>query len=88
MASQKIFSAASSAFNVPIKGAVRVDSKGRISIPASLRRSFGLKEGGKLELFFDLREGAILLVNSQTNAGLEPGKNTVYKTKGEINGRK
>jgi len=34
-----------------------VDSKGRITIPSSIRKSFGIKEGDQLKLFFDLKEG-------------------------------
>ena len=43
-----------------------MDEKGRISIPASIRKSFGLREGNVLELVFDLGENLILLlVNGQ-----------------------
>lgn len=39
---------------------VRVDSKGRISIPSFLRKNFGLKEGDSLQFIFDLRKEFII----------------------------
>ena len=41
---------------------MKVDSKGRISIPAWLRRNFLLKEGSDVAMLFDMRENAVLLV--------------------------
>lgn len=35
---------------------VKLDSKGRISIPSFLRKNFGLKEGDCVELVFDLEK--------------------------------
>ena len=39
-----------------------IDSKGRISIPADIRRSLGLDSGDRILLGFDLEEGIILLM--------------------------
>ena len=41
---------------------MKVDSKGRISIPAFLRRNFDLNEGSEVILSFDLETNAVLLV--------------------------
>jgi AbrB family looped-hinge helix DNA binding protein len=41
---------------------VRIDSKGRISIPAWVRRNFLLFEGSKVELRFDWKRRIIILV--------------------------
>ena len=41
---------------------VKIDSKGRISIPAWVRRNYGLDEGMELGLKFDLGNQAILLI--------------------------
>lgn len=40
---------------------VTVDSKGRISIPAWIRRNFLLERGSEIELRFDLRRNFILI---------------------------
>ncbi len=40
---------------------VRIDSKGRISIPSDIRRSFGLDEGMEIKLFFDLSKNILIL---------------------------
>ena len=40
---------------------VKVDSKGRISIPSFLRKNFNLKEGETLVLFFDLKKNFLLI---------------------------
>lgn len=41
---------------------VKVDSKGRISIPSEIRKNFGLEEGKEIELVFDLRKNFLLLI--------------------------
>jgi AbrB family looped-hinge helix DNA binding protein len=41
---------------------IRIDSKGRISIPSELRKNFGLEEGSEIELLFDLRKNFVVLV--------------------------
>jgi AbrB family looped-hinge helix DNA binding protein len=44
---------------------LKLDSKGRISIPSELRKNFGLDEGFEIELFFDLRKSfAVLIFNA------------------------
>ncbi len=43
---------------------VRVDSKGRISIPSFLRKNFNLKEGVEVRLVFDLRKDFFIVQNS------------------------
>lgn len=42
--------------------AVKIDSKGRISIPAYLRRNFGLKTGSEIRICCDLRSNLFILV--------------------------
>lgn len=46
---------------------VKVDSKGRISIPSEIRKNFRLEEGKEVELVFDLKENFVMLffVNGQ-----------------------
>lgn len=44
---------------------IRIDSKGRISIPSDLRRSLGLELGSELLMGFDLERGIILLFCGQ-----------------------
>ncbi len=41
---------------------VKIDSKGRISIPAYLRRNFGLKTGSEIKICCDLRSNVFILV--------------------------
>ena len=41
--------------------ALTIDSKGRISIPADIRRSLGLGSGSRVMLGFDLEEAIILV---------------------------
>lgn len=41
---------------------VKVDSKGRISIPSEIRKNFGLYEGIEIELAFDLSKNFVILV--------------------------
>ena len=41
---------------------VRIDSKGRISIPSFLRKNFGLQEGEDVRLVFDLKLNKILVL--------------------------
>ncbi|MBN2042931.1 MAG: AbrB/MazE/SpoVT family DNA-binding domain-containing protein [Candidatus Aenigmarchaeota archaeon] len=43
------------------KRILRIDSKGRISIPSDIRRSFGLDEGMEVELVFDLSKNYLIL---------------------------
>lgn len=38
-----------------------MDSKGRVSIPSEIRKSFGLEEGTEIELVFDLRKNYLVL---------------------------
>ncbi len=45
-----------------ISDKVRIDSKGRISIPAWMRRNFLLLEGSEVELRLNLKRNLILLV--------------------------
>lgn len=45
-----------------LKRKVKLDSKGRISIPVEVRKNFGLKSDSELELVFDLKENIIFLV--------------------------
>lgn len=40
---------------------VKVDTKGRISIPSFLRKNFGLVEGQIIVLVFDLKENFLVL---------------------------
>jgi len=40
---------------------VKVDSKGRISIPSELRKNFKLEEGSEIELVFDLKKNFVVL---------------------------
>jgi AbrB family looped-hinge helix DNA binding protein len=42
-----------------------IDSKGRVSIPADIRRSFGLVSGCRLNMEFDLEEGFITLFQEE-----------------------
>ena len=44
---------------------VKVDSKGRISIPSEVRKNFGLEEGSEIELVFDLKENLVMLFFGQ-----------------------
>ena len=41
---------------------MKVDSRGRISIPAWVRRNFLLREGAEVALLFDLAENVVMLV--------------------------
>ena len=41
---------------------VKVDSKGRLCLPVSVRKSFGISEGMELTLLFDLENCALLIV--------------------------
>ena len=43
---------------------VKVDSKGRISIPSFLRKNFNLKEGAEVRLVFDLSKNFFIVQNS------------------------
>jgi len=44
---------------------LKLDSKGRISIPSELRKNFGLDEGIDVELVFDLRKSFAVLIFSE-----------------------
>jgi AbrB family looped-hinge helix DNA binding protein len=44
---------------------VRIDSKGRISIPSELRKNFGLGKDSEVNLVFDLKRNVIFLVIGQ-----------------------
>ena len=59
---------------------VKLDSKGRISIPSFLRKNFNLQEGEEVRLVFDLRENYFIVQNGvkvSTNDCelLSPGSN-------------
>jgi AbrB family looped-hinge helix DNA binding protein len=41
---------------------VKLDSKGRISIPSEVRKNFGLEEGIEIELVFDLKKNFVILL--------------------------
>ena len=41
---------------------VKIDSKGRISIPAYLRRNFGLEMGDEMKILFDLKKSLFVVV--------------------------
>ncbi len=45
-----------------IKVCAKLDSKGRIVIPSEIKRSLGLSEGDKIDLFLNLKEGIIFLL--------------------------
>ena len=42
---------------------VKLDSKGRISIPSFLRKNFNLQEGAELRLVFDLSKNFFIVQN-------------------------
>lgn len=44
---------------------VRIDSKGRISIPSDIRKSIGLEFGSNALLGFDLKRGIIFIICGQ-----------------------
>lgn len=46
----------------PKRRKARLDSKGRISIPSDIRKSFGLEKGAEITLVFDLRRNYLILV--------------------------
>lgn len=50
-----------------------VDSKGRISIPAYVRRNYGLSEGSKVGLRFNLKRNMILIIFRNGQDGVEDG---------------
>ncbi|NIO23079.1 MAG: hypothetical protein GTN38_03580 [Candidatus Aenigmarchaeota archaeon] len=64
---------------------IKIDSKGRISIPSEIRKNFGLEEGVEIELVFDLKRNFVVLVFSNGQDGVcsstedcgssEPGAN-------------
>ena len=56
---------------------VKIDSKGRISIPSYVRRNFGLEEGSKVELRFNLKRNLILIVfeNGQSSNSISGPEN-------------
>ncbi|MBI4020246.1 MAG: AbrB/MazE/SpoVT family DNA-binding domain-containing protein [Candidatus Aenigmarchaeota archaeon] len=50
---------------VPVRLASRklkIDSKGRISIPSGIRKNFRLSAGSEVEIVFDIRKDIIFLV--------------------------
>lgn len=49
---------------------VKVDSKGRISIPSEVRKNFGLEEGFEIEMVFDLRKNFVILVFDNGQGGV------------------
>ncbi len=52
---------------------IRIDSKGRISIPSDLRKSLGLAKGSDVLLGFDLEKGIIFLVCGQGSVAVNMG---------------
>lgn len=44
-----------------IRRKVKVDSKGRVSIPSDIRRNFGLDEGIEIEMIVDLKKNFLIL---------------------------
>ena len=40
---------------------IRLDSKGRVSIPADIRRSMGIEEGDVIKLIFDIRSNSVFI---------------------------
>ena len=59
---QFIFSNSSKGSERLISRTVRLDSKGRVSIPSELRKNFGLKEGSLVEVVFDPSENLVFLL--------------------------
>jgi aspartate racemase len=55
--------------SVPPKRRVRVDSKGRVSIPSDIRRSLGLSRGSEVLLGFDLANSRIVLTLAGKSEG-------------------
>ncbi len=52
---------------------IRVDSKGRISIPSDLRKNLGLESGSYVLLGFDLEKSIIFLVCGQGSVVVNMG---------------
>jgi AbrB family looped-hinge helix DNA binding protein len=50
---------------------VRIDSKGRISIPSVLRKNFGLEEGIEIELLFNLKKNFLVLILDNGQDGVD-----------------
>lgn len=48
---------------------MKLDSKGRISIPCELRKNFGLEEGIEIELVFDLGKNFAVLIFERSENG-------------------
>jgi AbrB family looped-hinge helix DNA binding protein len=44
---------------------LKIDSKGRISIPSEIRKNFRLEEGFEIELVFDLKKNFVMLFFGQ-----------------------
>ncbi len=44
---------------------IKIDSKGRISIPSFLRKNLNLKEGESVDLFFDLKKEFLILKKAE-----------------------
>lgn len=65
---------------------MKIDSKGRISIPSEIRKNFGLEEGFEIELLFDLKKNFVVLVFGQDGVTVStvdcgsasPGSNTAF----------
>lgn len=64
---------------------VKIDSKGRISIPGYVRRNFGLEKGSEVELRFNLKRNLILIVFENGQMGLNPIPGSDSKEKKEVN---
>ncbi len=59
---------------------VRIDSKGRISLPSELRKNFGLKEGDEIELVFNLRKNFIILILTNGQDGVKGQDTDGYRS--------
>ena len=56
---------------------VIIDSKGRISIPADIRRSLGLGSGNRVLLDFDLEKDVIMLFGGSWSSKVNDGRSGV-----------
>jgi AbrB family looped-hinge helix DNA binding protein len=59
---------------------IRIDSKGRISIPSDLRKSLGLAKGSDVLMGFDLEKGIVFLICGQGGVVLSSRKGSLCIT--------
>ncbi len=52
---------------------VRIDAKGRISIPSDIRRNFGLDSGSEISIAIDLRKNIAFLIFGNGRDGVKAG---------------